>query len=73
MPTDTAADDLYEQLDYFGELHVTLASGAEAHLHRHDVTVTDEFIEIDSRRGYWRFDARDVEAIEVPDSHYDAP
>ena len=57
-------------LDEFGELHVTLESGDEYHLHKHDVSVTQTGrIIIDSKRGQWSFHVSNIEQIEYPDSH----
>ena len=72
MPLVTA-DELLDRLEAAGELHVTLASGGEGHLHKHDVDADGETIVIDSRAGFWEFAAGEIEAIERPDSHYDAP
>lgn len=67
--SETKADTLRNDLIDFGELHVTTDSGDEYHLHRHDVTVQDDRVFIDSRLGRWAFDLANVESVEYPDSH----
>lgn len=66
----SAASDLIKRLNRYGELHVTLDSGDEFHLHKHDVHEGEHnHIVIESRRGKWRFDAEKVESVKVPESH----
>lgn len=57
-------------LSEYGELHVTLESGDEFHLHKHDVKTTQSGrIVVDSKLGDWTFDVSAIEHIEYPHSH----
>lgn len=66
----TDGSDLYDALQEYGEIHVTLDSGAEYHLHKHDVELKpDGDIVVDSKEGRWRFDGGKIEQFDYPDSH----
>lgn len=57
-------------LNEFGELHVTLESGDEFHIHRHDTRVTQTgYVYIDSHAGEWTFNVESIESVEYPVSH----
>lgn len=57
-------------LQKYGELHVTLDSGDEFHLHKHDVDVNaGGYVIVNSKLGEWRFQTSSVEHVEIPHSH----
>lgn len=55
-------------LDERGHVHVTLESGQEFGLSKHDVTVDDGTVIVDSKRGYWEFDKARIEFVDVEPS-----
>lgn len=64
----TDHEDLQRDLTTYGELHLILESGAEAHIHRHDCRVTEDVVTIDSKRGEWKVGIDRIEDVEFPES-----
>lgn len=57
------------KLQKYGELHVYSDEGAEFHVHKHDTSVQDKFMVIDSKDGRWDVPVEKIEHIEYPVSH----
>ena len=66
---------IQDDLDYYGELHITLESGEQYHVHKHDTKVeydpqrNQTCVVIDSKKGDWKFEAERIESVEYPHSH----
>lgn len=65
--------DLQRALNNNGHLHLFLDSGAEAAVSRHDTTVEDGEVVVDSKAGHWRFPIEAIEFVDVEPSEVHPP
>lgn len=65
--------DIQQELQEYGELHLTLDSGATAELHLNDTTFHSGAVHIDSKAGEWKFAPDAVEGVEYPQSALHPP